>query len=308
MTKKMLFFCLLILSVSNLFSQQSDLPKLTGPYLGQKPPGNTPEIFAPGILSTDANEFNAAFTPDGTQLYFTVVKDVGRSIMMIEFKDGTWGKRKFVPFSDDHYIDVDPFVSPDGKRLYFSSNRTIEGTGVKEDFDFWFVKKKEDGLWGSPQHLEFPSTPGKDDFYITITEEGTIYYSVIDVIDGDRKGSIFRLKSMDGEIPIPELLDGVTSTKNSEHDSFIAPDESYLIFASDRPGGFGSNDLYISFRNQDGTWTVPANLGRDINSAAYDYCPILSPDGKYLFFSSTRTGNGDVYWVSAKIIEELRKN
>ena len=101
-------------------------------------------------------------------------------------------------------------------------------------------------------------------------------------------------------------LDFPINTGYNEHDPYIAPDESYLIFTSNRPGGYESADLYICFKNTDDSWAEPINMGNKINSDKYDYCPILSPDGKYLFFSSYRTGNGDIYWVDAKVIEELK--
>jgi Tol biopolymer transport system component len=101
-------------------------------------------------------------------------------------------------------------------------------------------------------------------------------------------------------------LDAPINTEHNEHDPFIAPDGSYLIFTSDRLGGFGSADLYICFRRNDDSWSQPKNMGPTINSNEYDYCAILSPDEKYFFFSSSRSGNGDVYWVDAKIIEKLK--
>ncbi len=75
------------------------------------------------------------------------------------------------------------------------------------------------------------------------------------------------------------------NTEFSEHDPFVAPDESYLIFTSTRPGGFGREDLYIGYKKVDGSWTEPKNMGKTINSSGVDFCPMLSPDGKYLFFT-----------------------
>ena len=95
------------------------------------------------------------------------------------------------------------------------------------------------------------------------------------------------------------------NTEHDEYDLFIAPDESYLIFSSDRPGGFGNVDLYISYKKGDGTWTEPKNMGRNINSGGAVF-PSVTDDGRFLFFQSRRGGNGDIYWVDAKIIEELK--
>lgn len=246
-------------------------------YMDLKTPGLLPEIFAPGIVSTNANEFNAAFTPDGKQLYFTVTEGEKQQIMMMEYIEGKWGHRKTAPFSGI-YRDVDPFISPDGKRLYFSSNRPTDGQKTKEDCDFWYVDKRSNGGWGVVNHLENPSTPKLDDFYYTCTRNGVVYYSVFDDIG---KGNIHSLGNNEKS---GQLLEFGISTDYNDHDPFIAPDESYLIFSSDRPGGFGSNDLYISFLKDDKSWSAPTNMGKTVNSEKYDYCPILSPDENYLFF------------------------
>ena len=97
------------------------------------------------------------------------------------------------------------------------------------------------------------------------------------------------------------------NSEYSEGDVCIAPDESFMIVnSSGRPDDLGNSDLYISFKEEGGSWTELKNMGIPINSPETDYCPTLSPDGKYLFFTSKRTGNGDIYWVDAKIIEELK--
>jgi hypothetical protein len=96
----------------------------------------------------------------------------------------------------------------------------------------------------------------------------------------------------------------------------VALDESFIIFSSFR-GGLGRSDLFISFRKSDGDWAKPVNMGPKINSAYKDEYPYLTPDGKYLFFNSNRPssqnrkaipdGPGNIYWVDAKIIYDLKK-
>ena len=290
---------LILLFICNLHAQH-DFPILKGPYLGQKPPGMTPEIFAPGILSTEGNEFNAVFTPSGESVYFTVTKDDGQDIMVIKKKNGKWQQRELASFSST-FRDVDPFITSDGKKLFFSSNRPKNGINLQDDCDFWFVEKMESGEWSEAQHLDYPCTPNLHDFYYVSSHDGSIYFSIFNNGKGDL---YFTSKKSAKNVPI--RLDEPINTEHNEHDPFIAPDGSYLIFTSDRPGGLGSADLYICFRNEDNSWSAPVNMGKTINSEEYDYCPILSPDEKYFFFSSYRTGNGDIYWVDAKIIEELK--
>jgi hypothetical protein len=112
-------------------------------------------------------------------------------------------------------------------------------------------------------------------------------------------------------------MDERFNIRDADWTPFIAPDESYFIFCSFRKGGFGSGDLYISFKQADGSWGDVINMGDRINTDLNKRFPIVTPDGKYLFFNSTRkiagaganepgNGAGDVYWIAAKIIEELR--
>ena len=104
-----------------------------------------------------------------------------------------------------------------------------------------------------------------------------------------------------------ENLGSNVNTRYDEGDAFIAPDESFIIVCGmGRPDCLGSGDLYISFRKEDGGWTMYQHMGKSINSPFSDYCPYVTPDGKYLFFTSRRTGADDIYWVDAKVIEDLK--
>jgi Tol biopolymer transport system component len=89
----------------------------------------------------------------------------------------------------------------------------------------------------------------------------------------------------------------------------IAPDESYIIFDSNRPGshlGEGTFDLYVCFRLQDGTWGKAINIGEKLNVNAENTIASITRDGSYLFYNSKNNGTWDIYWVSTKVIEDLR--
>lgn len=274
---------------------------LRGPYLGQAPPGSSRETFAAGFVSTSARELNATFTPDGDELFFARRIDERMTLMVTRMEDGVWTEPAVAGFSG-FFADVDPFVSRDGRRLYFSSKRPVEGGGKEKDADLWFVERQDGGGWGEPAHLGELATEGRDDYYTSVSEEGVLYFSIF---DADRKGDIYRAREEDGGFGEAERVGAPISTAASEHDPFIAPDGSYLIFTSDRPGGRGSGDLWISFVGDDGSWGEPVNMGA-VNSAGYDFCAMLSPDSHYLFFTSSVGRDNDVFWVDAKVIEELR--
>jgi Tol biopolymer transport system component len=278
-------------------------PSLRGEYLGQTPPGMTPVVFAPGIVSTEVSELNAAFTPDGNELYFTRRIDDRNTLMTMRQEDGVWTPPAVAGFSGT-FSDVDPFITRDGRRLYFSSSRPLDGSGESKDADLWYLERETGGGWSEPVHPGNPNTAGKDDYYTSMTDDGTLYFSIFD--SHGRGGDIYRAQSIEGRYGPAELVGDGISTEANEHDPFVAPNGSYLIFTSNRPGGYGSVDLYISFTGPDGSWAKPVNMGQSINSEGYDFCAMLSPDGKYLFFTRNINRNGDIYWVDAKIIEELK--
>lgn len=293
-----LSFCLFCFACGS----SDDSPPLHGPYLGQEPPGLSPVVFAPGVVSTLDNELNASFTPDGGELYFSVRQGGNHTLMTVRLENGFWNDRTTVSFSGE-YGDVDPFVTLDGARIYFSSKRPLDSTGEDKDSDLWFADRTASGEWDEPTHLAELSSAGTDDYYTSVASDGTLYFSRF-AAEGEG-GDLYRSTPLDGVFGEPELLGPPLNTDSNEHDPFISPDGSFLIFTSNRPGGFGEGDLYVSVRGADSTWSEPINLGEEINSPGYDYCAMLSPDGRYLFFTRSLNNNGDIYWVDAEIINRV---
>lgn len=279
------------------WGQNEQFPVLRGKYLGQTPPGITPEVFARGVVSTAQGEFNAAFSPDGKEFYFSVNESGGRETMRFMTQENDrWTSPQPAPFVSPQN-DCDPIFSFDGRRLYFISTRPKKDSPQSRDWDIWYVERK-DGGWSDPINIGPPVNSDVDEYYVSLTKDGTIYFA------SNRAGGlgsfdIYRSHLVDGHYVKPENLGAAINTKFLEHDPFIAPDESYILFTSvDRPGGFGTGDLYISTRQKDGTWAKSKNLGKAFNTNGYDFCPIVSPDGKYFFF----TRKGDIYWVRIEAI------
>ena len=136
------FVCFLFL---NIFGKNGS-PILKGKYLGQEPPGLAPVMFAKGIVSTEANELNCVFSPDGQELFFTVWKAGQNTLMTMRQENGRWTERTVVSFSGK-YSDVDPYITFDGKKLFFSSMRPLQGGGPAKDSDLWYVEKDKSGQW-----------------------------------------------------------------------------------------------------------------------------------------------------------------
>ncbi|MEE9466021.1 MAG: hypothetical protein V3W14_10665 [Candidatus Neomarinimicrobiota bacterium] len=276
-----------------------------GAYLGQQPPGLEPQLFAPGVVSTAANEAGSVFTPDGRQLYFARFKPGrGYELMHMELLPEGWtapGKALFA----SSYSEVDPFITPDGRRLYYLSKRPLSDGGPRSsNYQIWVVER-QGREWINPRPLMPPVNGPTRQLYPTLTSGGVLYFN--STRDGFGRGDLFRASpSGDGFGEIENLGPAVNS-EYDETDVLVAPDQSYIIYtAVDKPGGLGGGDLYISFRGADNAWTAARHMGSAINSSASDFCPALSPDGKYLFFTSGRRGSDDVYWVDRAVIDQFR--
>jgi Tol biopolymer transport system component len=302
---------------------------LSGEYLGQDPPGMKGELFAPGIMSTGLAELNSVFFPGGKEVIYSI--HAGRmkwALIMMREENGRWTKPEIATFSGE-YGGVDPFVSLDGSTIYFCSNRPKPGRSEPEDdYDIWYVVRTNAG-WSEPVNLGPPINSDAHEFYPSLTEDGTMYFQ------SRREGGIgasdiYRAELVDGKYTEAELLPETINSPGFEGDAFIAPDESYLIVSTRREGdNIGQSDLYLSFRDEDGSWSPLKNIGDKINSEGGENCQILSPCGKYLFYTSRQykdlwsvspltyeairrawaepqNGYGDIYWVDAKIIKELK--
>jgi hypothetical protein len=288
-------------------------PVPEGPYLGQERPGETPALFAPDLVSTEKRELNATFSPDCRELYFARERAPRATVILVTCRQGErWTDPAAASFSAGSASDVDIFITPDGQQAYFCSNRpdpaTLEAGGQPAargaaNSDIWVVSRSGDG-WGEPKSLGKAVNSDADDYYPTLASDGALYFS------SNRPGSlgandIYRSRrDPEGRWTTPENLGAPVNTTGREYDPFIAPDQSWLIFASERPGGYGAADLYVSFRRPDGSWGEPKNLGPSVNTAGSEYTPTLSPDGRYLVFTGGRFGD-DIYWVDAKVIQSL---
>ncbi len=278
----------------------------------------TPEIFLPGIISTGLNERDFAISPDGKTIYFTVVapQNVTSSIFFIKkLSNNSWSKPEIAPFSGN-YTDLEPSFSPDANRIYFASKRPINGK-EKNDFDLWYVERNNNG-WSAARHLDFCTD--KDEFYPSVTNDGSVYFTA-SYHHETGKEDIFVSRHVNNKYEEPTAMDTTINSSLYEFNSYISPDESFIIFtAYGRKGDKGRGDLYLSKR-VGGKWQ-PAKPFTQINSDKLDYCPTVSFDKKILYFTSERTkiksnetgktlkyndfikfqystgnGLGDIYWV-----------
>ena len=304
----------------------------TGPYLGQSPPGSEPEVFAPGIVSTGLAERDVAMTPEGDEIYYTTVLGAGfdfSAIVVTRLVDGHWSEPEVAEFSG-RYKDLEPAISPDGKRFFFLSYRPADGSSEPvEDEDLWMMDREPDG-WGEPRPVGAPINTESAEFFPSLTRDGTLYFTRR---SEDRTEAIYRSRWVEGTFEEPEKLGPEVNGAPTQFNAFIDPDERFLIVCSwGREDSLGGVDYYIVFRDENDNWTGPINLGEHINNPeGQEWSPYVSPDGKYLFFMSSQNslaaeavaqplrsvdlesrhnlplnGNSDIWWVDAAFLEELR--
>jgi L-ascorbate metabolism protein UlaG (beta-lactamase superfamily) len=298
-------------------SGREDFPFLQGAYLGQKPPGMTAKIFAPGIVSTGAFEHSSpTISPDGNEIYWSVheaaIAEHARPIIFMRRENDVWNKPRLAEFVRRDYHYEYPSFSVDGQRLYFCAKRADR---ENSDYDLWFVEKTPSG-WSGQRKLGSPPNSENFDAQPSLARNGSVYF--ISYYDkANPQYGLYLSRYLAGRYLPRILMEEKFNRLHADWTPYIAPDESYLVFSSFRDGGFGSGDLYIAFKNGDGSWSDIINLGDKVNTEANERFPNVTPDGRYLFFNSTRklpgarmdepgNGNGDVYWLDAKFIGDLK--
>jgi hypothetical protein len=269
----------------------------------QKQPVDTPLVFAPGIISTSDFEFAITFSPQMDELFFTRRKPDGiNKIFTMKLTGSKWSEPGLAFFSKE-FFDFEPHISPDGKRLYFGSLRSVNN---KQGLHQWYLEKIN-GKWTEPKLLNAAFTYDKMLMYLTSTMDQSIYFTIIR--DGPNSGICYSEQLNNRYNSYTRLNENINRADSivSAH-PFIAPDESYLIYDCDNKDGFGSCDLYISFKNEKGEWSKSINLGNLINTDQCEMCASLSPDEKYLFFQRGNDKDiGDIYWVDFNRIRELKE-
>jgi len=272
-------------------------------YFGRTLPGDSAVIFAPGIVSlADRQESSIAFSPDGNECFISVwAADYSSAKIYWTKRVGNkWTTQVEAPFSVGHFTSR-PFFSSNGNKLFFQ-RPNYKGP---EPYDIWMVERVADG-WSEPKHLRSPINSDFKDGSYSETADGTVYFTSNRPGGYDTKGDIWRTIQVPGKAMKVENLGAIVNSSSWDADSYVSPDGSFFIFVSERPGGHSFCDLYITFKQENNEWTTPVNMaqkGNGINiKGTVSIGPSLSPDGKFLFFSCM----GDIYWVSAKIIDDIK--
>jgi len=226
------------------------------------------------------------------------------SLMQSVRRAKKWLPAEMISFTEPPAWDIDPFISPDGKTIYFSSDRAHPG--LAPGFNLWSVSFKK-GKWGQPAPLPSAINTVHDEIYCSLARNGNLYFTRM---TGPASGIYFTSLKQSGEAVIHKAKIPVPDSIRLSNPA-VAPDESFIVFVSGQLKGSGSADLFISHRLAFNTWSKPENLGPEINSSFAEFAPFISADGQWLYFTSERPGvvdqfpaghrrPGDIYKVKLK--------
>ena len=258
-------------------------------------PAMAGELFAPGIVSTALQETSLTFTPDGATALFmrSDFASADTTILQTHRSADGWSTPVVASFSGVWH-DSEPAFSPDGRRLYFVSNRPLRPGGEPllasirgQTFpgtNLWYVERKG-GAWGTPVHVEGTHNQGSMIYNPSIAANGDLYFSA----HRDDSGSgyqIYLARRQGERHAAPERVD-LGGVEHSRMDPSIDPMGRFLVFAGNEGDSLGSADIYIAFR-QDGRWGKPVHLGSAVNSQRLENAPALGRSFGELYVTSQR--------------------
>lgn len=290
--KKKYLIIIMLLTINTSFGQQ--FTDLSGDYLGQSLPGDTPEIFAPGIVSVNGRyEYGVSFSPDLEEIYYTGKrKGESSSVYFSKLIDKKWtNPEKANLTKGKHKGEMEAFVNLSGKKIYFTVS---DSKGVK----IWCATRSEN-WWSDAIKLD---SPINDDivFYSNEAKNGDLFYKNVS------KGKMYYAPNKNGKFP--EIFE--VGIEYGSH-GFIAPSQDFMMIDARKDNDKTKDkDIHVCFKKKDGTWSKPINLGSAVNSNFNETCPSITPDGKYLFFSryDEEGGLSNIYWVSAEVLNRIRSD
>jgi Tol biopolymer transport system component len=295
----------IIFLLFNLNAQQINFNKLSGPYLGQSLTGNTTEIFAPGIVSTENyNHASVTISPDGTEIYWACEDaNIGHRVIWFSKRENNkWTKPKFLSFTSEFDGDC-PMFSPDGKLLFFLSKRPLPSDNNKMRERIWYVKRNDSG-WTEPIAIDAIINSKHIHWQVSVDNNLNLYFGS-ERFGTKGKDDVFYAEYKDGAYEKVISLSESINTGFHESTPFISPDGSFIVFSRSTYGDATmKSGLYISLKNDNNNWTKAEYLGDTFKKAC---CPFISPDKKFLFFKiASKQTFKNVYWISTDAIKQLK--
>lgn len=246
-------------------------------------------IFSPATISTTNNERDLNMSSDQSEVYFTrgTTDNTRRTLMRAIFDQEQCIKLEILPFSGV-YNDIEAFLSPEGQKLFFASNRPLPGESEAGDYNIWFVSKTGAG-WGEAVPVSELINTDADEFYPSIANSGNLYFTAA-YQSGLGLEDIYMSKWNGKSYETPVVLDSFVNSGAYEFNAYISPDELQILYSSyGRPDGLGGGDIYMNTRNnKEDNWSAALHLPAPINSYSLDYCPFVDSHKTFLYFTSNR--------------------
>lgn len=325
MSRLFSFLALLGLMVSPASASQSIDAPLPSPEKAR--------LLLPGILSTGLFERDFTLSPEGDEIYFTVMGRSFSVILVTNKVKGKWSTPRPASFSGKkEFFDAEPCLSPGGKKIYFLSTRPLPGDPPHPGWGYeniWMAHRTSEG-WSDPVPLGPSVNDGRNVFYPTFTGEGTLYYTA-SPRGGERKSDLFRAFPEKDGFSAGEKLPEPLNTFPLQFNSAVDPQGEYLLFlAAGSEANQNASDIWVSFLSEDDRWSKPLNLGSAVNFPGGNAQSVsITPDGRFIVFAMTyvnpdllppeityeslqksmtspQNGLSDLYWIDAGLLKGLK--
>ncbi len=273
------------------FPSYSQVIPVDSLYLGQTPPGYTPNIFNIPFSRAHPGD-RIAISPDGKEIYYgelypSPTMTTLRRIKYFIYSNGAWRGPSVL---------FDGFIAP----ALSISDDTLIFQKYESNGAYPYFSVRNDSGWSTPSRF----MRGFDMHYLQITNSGNYYATIVTSIGGVNQGKISKIVVNGSDVLFHNL--GIPSG-NDGGDFFISRDESFIIITSQNRGGLGESDLFISYRKNDSSWTNPKNLGSPLNTKYYEHGPYVTEDNKYIIFLRSAEAWPVMYWARIdKVIDSLK--
>ena len=285
-----------------LISGCKNSDKVSYKYYDNVLPKDSAIVFSPGNISNGFHEHGITISPDFEEMFYVLADNSYKHYIIIRIKriGKYWSDPEIAPFSGE-FKDHAVAFSYNGENIFYSTNRDISNK-TQDNLDIWSISK-ENKEWSVSLKSEEIINSKFDEVNPSVAENGNLYFQS----NREDNWDIYMSKFENGKYTKPTKLDTLINTEHSECGPFIAADESFLLFHSNRKDSFGGMDIFISVKKDD-KWQKPINLGEKVNSLYSEFKPFISPDGKYLFFSSYRKKNISEFKTNSynNLMEELK--